>query len=307
MAEEFEDTRMTLGEHIAELRTRLLKGLVVVVVAFGLAWSQYDLIAQLVMEPYHEAVPKINEHYREYFAGRVQAGLVDAGDYFDVEPGEGAEQYFANTDPELWKLNDRWSAPDRLSVISMTEQFTFILQICLYFAVFIGGPFLIWQLWQFIAAGLYETERKAAMRYFPYSVALFLVGVAFGYFIMVPYAMYFLATAFESDMIEPQYRLKDYFSLLTSLCLALAAVFQLPVIMVFSTRLGLVEPAKLASFRSYFIVGAFIVAAILTPPDPITQTMMAVPMVVLYELGLLAARFLAKPRASQSTDLEVAS
>jgi sec-independent protein translocase protein TatC len=157
---------------------------------------------------------------------------------------------------------------------------------------------LLWQLWQFIAAGLYPHERRAALRYFPYSVVLFVAGVLFGYFLMVPYAMYFLGIALEPDVLHSQYRLADYFSVLTALSLALALVFQLPVLMTFATRLGLLEPAQIVKSRPYVIVGAFVIAAILTPPDPITQCMMAIPILALFELGLISARLCARPRTA---------
>ncbi len=281
--EEFEHTRMTLGEHLAELRSRLLKGLAVVLLAFIGAWIAYEPISALAMRPFDEAVVRINAHWEEVYAERVAAG-------------EDPLSFFTSADPKTRELRERFRVGDRLTAISPTEGFTFILRICFYFALLAGGPVLLWQLWQFISAGLYPNERRAVLRYFPYSVVLFVVGVLFGYYVMVPFAMYFLGIAFDTDVVQPQYRLEDYFSLLSALCLALALVFQLPVFMTFAARLGLVTPKQMSSSRGYFIVGAFVVAAILTPPDPYTQSMMAIPMVVLYEVGILAARISARPR-----------
>lgn len=284
MADDFDHTRMTLGEHLAELRSRLFKGVLGVAVAFALAWSQYETIAEVIMRPFDQAVEMINEHFTELFAGRVAAGEADALTYFTTD------------DPETWELRGEYQAAERLTVFGPAESFTFILRVCLYFALFIGGPFLLWQLWGFLAAGLYPAERKAALRYFPFSVVLFVVGVLFGYFLMVPYAMYFLGIALDTDVLQSQYRLADYFSLLSALSLALALVFQLPVLMTFATRLGLLEPAQLGRSRPYVIVGAFVLSAILTPPDPVTQCMMAIPILLLFEVGLVSAKLCAKPR-----------
>ncbi len=292
MAEDFDKTRMTLGEHLAELRTRLFKGVVAIAIAFALAYSQYELISEVVMAPFHTATAQMTEHFTELFAEKVAAGEAEALHYFTTD------------DPETWELRSEFRPDERLSVFGPTEGFTFILRICLYFALFLGGPYLIWQLWQFLAAGLYPNERKAALRYFPFSVILFIVGVLFGYYLMVPYAMYFLGIAFDPDMLHAQYRLSDYFTLLTALSLALAVVFQLPVVMTFAARLGLIEPAQLVKSRPYLIVGAFILSAILTPPDPITQCMMAIPIMLLFELGILSAKLCAKPRAVEPDSAE---
>jgi sec-independent protein translocase protein TatC len=286
---EFEHTRMTLGEHFAELRSRLLKGLVAVVVAFVVAWAFHGPISDVVMRPFHEAIPRINDHNADRYAAKV-------------EEGSDPLEYFTTTDPKTWELLPEYRAIDRPTALSFTEGYAFLLRISLYAALLLGGPVLLWQLWQFIAAGLYPKERRAAMRYFPYSVVLFLLGVLFGYFLLIPYAMYFLGIAFDTEKLAPQYRLADYFSLLTSLTLALAIVFQLPVLMTFGARLGLVTPQQMSRYRGYFIIGAFVLAAILTPPDPVTQCMMAVPILLLYEIGLVSARVFARPRMQPPID-----
>ncbi|MFT5284945.1 MAG: sec-independent protein translocase protein TatC [Planctomycetota bacterium] len=284
MVDDLENTRMTLGEHLAELRTRLVKGVVGVAIAFCFAWWQYERISEIVMAPFHKAVTMINVYFADHFAKKVAAGDAQALDYFTTE------------DPKTWELLAEFESADKLSVFAPAEGFTYILRICLYFALFLGGPFLLWQMWQFLAAGLYKKERKAALRYFPFSAILFVTGVLFGYYLMVPYGMYYLGIALDTDVLNSQYRLSDYFSLLTALSLALAVVFQLPVMMTFATRLGLLEPKQLSGSRPYVIVGAFVLSAILTPPDPVTQCMMAIPIVLLFEVGLISARMCAKPR-----------
>ena len=154
---------------------------------------------------------------------------------------------------------------------------------------------MLWQIWQFVAAGLYEHERRLVGLYFPISALLFVGGIVFGYFVMVPYAQYYLAST-TLGRIEYYPEIGKYFTFLKGLSLALGVVFQLPIVMFALTRLGLVEPKQYTKYRGHFIVGALIVAAILTPPDPITQMMMAVPMAGLYELGIVVARVAHKQR-----------
>lgn len=285
-ADPFESTRMSLAQHLDELRRRLVRGLGTVLVCFVFAWAFYEEIADYAIQPYLDAVEKINAHWVEHYTAECEG---DA----DLDP----KDYFVDPEAEPRVLVDRLRVDTRLSLLKPAEGFLFALKLCFYFALFAGGPVLLWQLWQFVAAGLYPEERRAALRYFPYSVALFVIGALFGYFVMIPNAMYYLGIAFSPDFLAADFRLEYYFSMLTTLTLALALVFQLPVVMTFVARLGLVEVKTLSNGRGYFVVGSFVIAAILTPPDPVTQSLMAVPMIGLYEVGLIAARLVAKPRA----------
>jgi Tat protein translocase TatC len=277
----FESTRMTLGEHLDELRSRLFRGAVALAVAFSVCWAFYERVADVVQRPFDRAAVMINDHERARVEEHLAAHAdVPRGKYFEVVGG--TEQ-----------LIHRVDAPQ---LTSAGEGFLFALKTSFYFALFLGGPVLLWQLWKFIAAGLHEHEKRAALRYFPYSVAFFVGGVVFGYFLLVPYGLFFLGTAFPLERFQPIFTLSSYLSFLNSLTLALGAVFQLPVLMVFFARLGLVEPPTYARYRGHFIVGAFVLAAVITPPDPVTQIMVAAPMVVLFEIGLIGARLFARER-----------
>jgi sec-independent protein translocase protein TatC len=275
---ELNDSRMSLGEHLHELRRRLVRGILALVVVFIVAWNYYEQIKNLVLGPYERARGLINAHAWE----RAERILLES-------PDVPRERFFNAAGELVHAVGDP-------VVLGAPEGFLFALKTCFYFALFIGGPILLWQLWQFVATGLYKHERKSAMRYFPWSVLLFMGGVLFGYFILVPYAFFYLATAFPIDEISPVYTLTNYLSFLSTLSLALGCVFQLPVLMVFFTRLGLIEPATFKHYRGHFIVGSFVLSAVLTPPDPVTQLMMAVPIVVLFELGLVLSRIFALPR-----------
>jgi sec-independent protein translocase protein TatC len=130
-------------------------------------------------------------------------------------------------------------------------------------------------------------------RYFPASVSLFFAGVLFGYFYLVPYA-YFYLTKIGIENIRHEPLIEPYLVFLKSLGLGMGIVFQLPILMMGVARAGLIDPANYSKFRGHFIVGAFVIAAVLTPPDPYTMVMMAAPMVVLYEVGILLAKLAVK-------------
>jgi sec-independent protein translocase protein TatC len=287
----FEHTRMTLGEHLEELRGRLFKGVIALLIAFAGAWYFRDAISLLVSRPYFEAMGMLQEYWIE----AAEKLLTD-------NPERLRTELFLSADPSDQRL---LGFSLRMNAIGMGETFLYQLKICLYFAVFIGAPVLLWQMWQFVGAGLYPTERKPLLRYFPVSVAMFVGGVLFGFFVMVPYGMYFLNRSAPLDLALPQITTQNYLTFLSSLCLAFGVIFQLPLVMTFLGGAGILSPRVMSKYRGHFIVGAFVVAAMLTPPDPVTQLMMGVPLIVLFEVGVLGARIVS--RGKHSTDLEVTS
>jgi len=268
---------MTLGEHLEELRTRVIRAAVAFFVTFVACWIYREEIADLLIVPFDRSVVWLNEYLYGYFQKEV-AGGVPWSQYFEVEAPAGPQDIL----PEK-------RVRDTIRTDLAAGPFVFYLRFSGYFAAFLAGPYVLWQFWQFIAAGLYRRERSVAYRYFPMSVGLFVAGVLFGYFVMVPYALYFLAKI-GIHQFEWWQSLDKYATFLSSLTLALGIVFQLPILMVALSKLGLVEPRQYGRYRGHFIVAALVIAAILTPPDPYTQVMMAAPMVVLYELGHVLAR-----------------
>ena len=277
--ETIDPTRMTLGEHLEELRARLFKGLAAVGIAFAVAFSFDEAIAQFVMAPLVTTIERLNSDE----ADQWEAHLAE-------HPEEARTKYFQSAEPSDRTLREDYRAAGRPISTAAGEEFFFALKICLFFALTIGSPVLLWQLWQFIAAGLYARERKALLKYFPFAVLLLVSGITFGYWVMLPWAMYFLQSTFGPTIGVFVPKLSEYLSLASMMTLALGAIFQLPILMHAVVSLGLVERATFIKFRPHFVVGAFVVSAMLTPPDPYTQFMMAGPMVVLFEIGLLATR-----------------
>jgi sec-independent protein translocase protein TatC len=211
--------------------------------------------------------------------------------YADGEPTmERRKQFFYDGEVELSKMKE----PIRtMRVNSGTNTFFFYLQVCGYASMFIGGPFVLWQIWGFIAAGLYREEKRAVYKYFPPSVGLFFGGAIFGYTYLVPYAYYFISKM-GLEQLRHDAEVSEYFTFLSSLALGMGIVFQLPVLMMALSRIGIVDPKAYSKYRGHFVVGALVIAAIITPPDPYTQIMMAGPMAVLYEVGILLAKLATK-------------
>jgi len=268
----FAHTRMTLGEHLDELRRRLIRGLVAIAVLFVVALVFSEPITKAVLQPHRDTVAKLNVELRAESEARVAAHPEERALYFEPD-GTFRQEIDA-----------------RLDVLSPTEGMWFQLQVAGYFALFIGSPFLLWQLWQFVAAGLYDRERRWVRAFFPPALLLFLAGVLFSYFVLVPFGLYYLMKV-PREQLRLSIRLSDYFSFLSILCLGMGLVFQLPVLMTFLGKVGIVAASSFARFRGYFVVAAFVIAAVLTPgPDLFSQVAMAAPMILLYEIGIVGAR-----------------
>lgn len=282
--------RMSLAEHLDELRRRLVRGILGMALAFAVAYGFQDRTFEIVLRPLHQAVGWLNADMFAAYEKRIAE-----------DPALDPELYFLEGKDGRRRLRE--PIDTRPQATGPGEAFLGNLKAAFYLSLFVGGPVLLWQLWLFVAAGLYPAERRAVLSYIPTSMGLFVVGTLFGYFVMVPYAIYFLNTSVDLTQVRPDFRYAQYFGFLSSLCVGLGAIFQLPVLMTALARVGLVTSATFAKWRGHFIVGSFVIGAILTPPDPFTQTMMAAPMVLLYELGILCGRLVERRAARQAAAL----
>jgi sec-independent protein translocase protein TatC len=164
--------------------------------------------------------------------------------------------------------------------------------------VVFASPVIFLQVWRFISPGLYRHEKRVAIPFVVISTLCFLAGAAFGYWVVFPPAFKFLL-GYTSDFLEPLPSVDEYFSLALRLFFAFGLIFELPVLMVFLGRIGLVDKPFLVKNRKYAVLIAFIVAAILTPtPDVVNQVLMAGPLVVLYEISILAVSFFGRTTLS---------
>jgi len=175
--------------------------------------------------------------------------------------------------------------------LAPAEGFWMNMKIAMVAALILALPVIFQQLWSFISPGLHGKEKKYVVPFVLTATGLFLVGGAFCFFIVLPFAMGFLLTYKVGDFMMPLLSVGQYVDFCLKFILAFGAVFELPIIILFATRMGLITTQTLAKNRRYAVLIAFIVAAILTPtPDVFNQTLMAVPMIILYEVGILAAR-----------------
>ena len=160
-------------------------------------------------------------------------------------------------------------------------------------AFMIALPYVLYQAWAFVAPGLYEHEKKLALPMIVAGSVLFLIGVAFCYYFVFGTVFRFI-NDFAPKSITPAPDIEAYFSFVITMFLAFGVTFEIPIVLIILVRAGVVSVEKLREARPYFIVGAFVVAAIVTPPDVLSQLLLAVPMCLLYEAGLFFARFIKK-------------
>ena len=236
-----DDAKMSFMEHLGELRVRIVRALIGLLIgtAIALPFSQYivDWLARPVTKLNYELV---------------------------------------------------FTAP--------AEAFWVQMKVALICGVFISAPGILWQVWAFIAPGLHEHERKYALPFVLIGSVMFLAGGAFSLFVVTPYAIAFLLS-YARDTLQPMITLENHIDFLLKFTLAFGGVFELPLIITILSRLGVVTPKMLSRNRKYAILGAFVAGAILTPtPDAFNQALMAGPLILLYEVGIICARIFGRKR-----------
>ena len=182
---------------------------------------------------------------------------------------------------------------DKLIFTGLPEAFFTYLKVALLTGIILAAPVLLYQFWLFIAPGLYKKERKLLIPIVFLSTIFFLGGAFFGYFIVFPFGFKFFL-GFASDSIRPMPSMKEYLTFATKLLLAFGVVFELPIVITFMARLGIVSVDFLKKNRKYALLLFFVFSAILTPPDVITQLMMAFPLMILYEISIIGAKIFGK-------------
>ena len=189
----------------------------------------------------------------------------------------------------------------RLIYTGLTEAFITYIKLALWTGCFIAFPIVATQIWMFVAPGLYKNERKAFLPFLIATPFFFLMGASVAYYVVFPMAWKFFLSfeipgTTESLPIQLEARVSEYLSLSMTVIFSFGMAFELPVILVLLARVGVLSAAKLASFRRYAVVLIFVAAAILTPPDLISMISLAVPMLLLYELSILGAKWVEKKK-----------
>lgn len=184
---------------------------------------------------------------------------------------------------------------------NMGGQVSFLIWTCITVGFIAGFPFILWEIWKFISPALYETEKKYAKAFIIVSSLLFFLGVLFGYYIITPLSVYFFGSFSASSEIVNEFNLESYTSMIKTSSIACGLLFELPILIYFLTKLGLVAPAFLRKYRKYALIIVLILSAIITPPDVISQVIVAIPIMVLYEISILISALVVKKELKQST------
>ena len=161
-----------------------------------------------------------------------------------------------------------------------------ILRLSVIVGFFFASPYLSRELWGFVSAGLYPRERRYVLAFAPISFLLFVLGCVFGYFLLIPYALYAMVTMMPLDKIAPVLGIGEYLGFVLTLTILLGLVFQLPLVMVFVTKVGIVPSRSYRRWRKHAILASIVFAAVLSPPDLMSMAVFALPMLLLYEIGI---------------------
>jgi sec-independent protein translocase protein TatC len=269
-----EEGGMSFLDHLEALRWHILRAVTAVLIFTVVAFIAKDFVfGVLILGP-----SKV-----DFFTYRV---LCDLGNYFGI--------------PALC-IND---LPFTIQSRQMTGQFSMHMTSSMVVGLIAAFPYLFYEVWRFISPGLYAKERNAARGAVFFVSFLFLSGALFGYYVLTPMSINFLANYQLDPSIANEFDITSYVSTLSMLVLASAIMFQLPVVVYFLSMSGLVTSKMLKSYRRHSIVVILIVSAIITPPDVVSQLLIAMPILVLYEVGILIAKRLEKQRAQREAEME---
>ncbi len=184
-----------------------------------------------------------------------------------------------------------------------TEAFWTYMKVAMIMGVFIAMPVILWNVWAFVAPGLHKHERRYAAPFVLAGTLLFLSGGAFALFVIIPFAINFLVSFGQEQGLKPMITISSYIDFIIKFTLAFGVVFELPVVITLLSMLGIVTPQFLSKNRKYAVLINFIVAAILTPtPDVVNQTLMAGPLCILYELGIVSARIFGRKKKPEAAE-----
>lgn len=192
--------------------------------------------------------------------------------------------------------------PLKIQSRKMTGQFTMHITSSFVIGIIVAFPYVFWEIWRFISPGLHIKERKTSRGAVFFVTLLFAIGVAFGYYIMSPLAVNFLANYQVSSIVFNEFDITSYVSTLITLVLGSGILFQLPIVVYFLSKVGIVTPELMRAYRKHAIVVILILGAMLTPPDPLSQVLIAFPLFGLYEMSIIICRRVTKRRLKEEEE-----
>lgn len=263
------ENEMTFLEHLEELRWHIIRSFLSVFVMAIVAFIFKDIIFDKII-----LAPKDPD----FLTNRLLCRL---GDMVDIK---------------ALCINNK---PFDIINIKMAGQFTTHIAISLIAGVIIAFPYIFWEFWRFFRPALYENEYSHARGAVFFSSVLFLTGVLFGYFIIAPLSIHFLSSYTVSEQVSNQIYLRSYIGTITSISLASGVIFELPIVIYFLSRIGLVTPVFLKKYRRHSIVVILLLAAIITPPDIFSQILVCLPLLVLYEISIFISRRVERKRIAE--------
>jgi sec-independent protein translocase protein TatC len=251
-------SEMTFLDHLEELRWHIVRSAIAIVLLAILAFIYKRIVFDDIL---------LGPSKSDFFTSRLLCWL--------------GKNSFVHTDSLC--IN---STPLKLQNIQMSGQFTAHIKISLIAGLIVAFPYIFYEIWRFIRPALHSKELKTARGAVFFISILFFIGVLFGYFVICPMSVNFLYNYQVSDIAVNNIQLMSYISIIASICLASGIMFELPVIVLFLTKIGLLTPAFLKKYRRHAIVVILIVAAIITPPDVFSQILVTLPLLALYEFSI---------------------
>jgi sec-independent protein translocase protein TatC len=309
-----QDTTMSLGDHLEELRSRLILAITGLLIGTGISLLFGTQIIEFIEGPYDKVYKareaKLQEEERQkaiplvvVLIDGIRQKLAADPNTPDIEPK--TEEFVSRfcteafmalfNDPnfsELQSPGTQRAAGPPLIVLSPAAGIISYIKIALITGLLLSSPWVFYQIWMFVAAGLYAHERKYVHTAVPFSAALFVTGALFFIFVVAPLTLKFLVSFNESVLgARSNFTFADYISFVTMLMLVFGIAFQTPIAIFFLNRTGLVSIQSLRKSRKFVFLGIFIAAAMATPPDVISQVTLGIPIYILFELGILLSVF----------------
>lgn len=270
--EPIEEKEMSFLDHLEELRWHLIRSLAAVIVfTIGAFISAKWIFENIVFGPARPEFPTFKV-------------LCKLGQFLSMDG-------LCITD-----------IPFKVQSRNMTGQFTMHIMASFILGLMIAFPYVCWEIWRFIKPGLQVKERKYSRGAVAAVSILFFFGVMFGYYVITPWMVYFLANYSISDMVVNEFDITSYVSTVVMLVFGSGLLFQLPVVIYFLTKIGIVTPEFLRKYRKHSIIIILIVAAIVTPPDPLSQMLITIPLYLLFEISILISAAVAKRKAKEEAE-----